>query len=159
MRAMSFRATLMFWCFLLVPGLQAKEQTVQMLNEKDGQMMVFSKELVFLEVGESLLWRATDKTHSVMFLTDGIPHGVETFRSPFNVDGRFLFKTPGVYVYKCLAHYGMGMIGVVVVGRDTHNLDKVKKLKLLPAPQRKLLNIIDQIEKTLAAPIKTAPTK
>ena len=113
------RVTLMFWCFLLIPALHAQEQTVEMLNERDGQMMVFSKELVFLEVGESLLWRATDKTHSVMFLADGIPHGVETFRSPFNVDGRFLFKTPGVYVYKCLAHYGMGMIGVVVVDRDT----------------------------------------
>ena len=156
---MTFRATLMFWCFLLVPVLQAKEQTVQMLNENNGQIMVFSKELVFIEVGESLLWRATDKTHSVMFLADGIPHGVETFRSPFNVDGRFLFKTPGVYVYKCLAHYGMGMIGVVVVGRDTHNLDKVKKLKLLPAPHRKLVKIIDQIEKTLSAPIKTVPRK
>ena len=159
MRALSFRVTLMFLCLLLIPALHAQEQTVEMLNERDGQMMVFSKELVFLEVGESLLWRATDKTHSVMFLTDGIPHGVETFRSPFNVDGRFLFKTPGVYVYKCLAHYGMGMIGVVVVGRDTHNLDKVKKLKLLPAPQRKLRNIIAQIEETLAAPSKKATTK
>ena len=159
MKTMSLRIPLSLWCFLFAALVDAQEQSIEMLNEKNGQMMVFSEELVFLEVGQSLVWRATDKTHSVMFLKDGIPKGVETFRSPFNVDGRFLFKTPGVYVYKCLAHYGMGMIGVVVVGGDTHNLDKVKKLELLPAPQRKLNRLIGKIETTLTTRNKSTLPK
>ena len=47
-----------------------------------------------------------------------------------------------IYVYKCVGHYGMGMIGVVIVGNDTHNLEQVAKLPLLPAPKKQLRTLL-----------------
>ena len=40
------------------------------------------------------------------------------------------FKKPGIYLYQCTPHKAMGMIGIVVVGGDKSNLEKIKKVKL-----------------------------
>ena len=110
------------------------ETVVEMLNQQGSEMMVFSRKLVHVEQGDSVLWKATDKTHSVAFIKGAIPKGVPLFKSPFNVDGRFVFKVPGIYVYKCVGHYGMGMIGVVVVGQT----DTIwNKLKICPCSQQR----------------------
>ena len=41
-----------------------------------------------------------------------------------------LFKTPGVYLYGCTPHLIMGMLGLIVVDNDFHNLEKVNKVEL-----------------------------
>lgn len=122
------------------------ETVIEMLNQQGTEMMVFSKKLVHVEPGDSVLWKATDKTHSVAFVKGGIPKDAPLFRSPFNVDGRFVFRIPGIYVYKCVGHYGMGMIGVVVVGKDIHNLDQIKQLSLLPAANKQLSSILAELD-------------
>src|SRR3546814_6259395 len=47
--------------------------------------------------------------------------GVQTCALPIS------FGKPGVYGYKCLPHYGMGMVGVVVVG-NAGNLATAQKV-------------------------------
>ena len=118
------------------------ETTIEMLNRSGDEMMVFSKPLVHVNIGDSVLWKATDKTHSVAFVKGGVPTNVAVFKSPFNQDARYVFKSPGIYVYKCVAHYGMGMIGMVVVGEDQHNLPAVQALDLMPAPRKKLNQVL-----------------
>ena len=127
------------------------ETVIEMLNQQGSEMMVFSKKFIHIEPGDSVLWKATDKTHSVAFVKDGIPKGVPLFRSPFNEDARFVFNVPGIYVYKCVGHYGMGMIGMVVVGNDTHNLEQVEQLVLLPAAKKQLRNLL--IESKMIKPV------
>ncbi len=41
-----------------------------------------------------------------------------------------VFKVPGVYLYGCTPHGNMGMLGLIVVGNDFHNLEKIKNLQL-----------------------------
>ena len=128
------------------------ETVIEMLNRNGDEMMVFSKKVVHINVGDSVTWKATDKTHSVSFLQGAVPKGVAIYKSPFNQDAHYVFKTPGIYVYKCAAHYGMGMIGVVVVGDDQHNLDSIKALTLMPAPQKQLAKILAQLESSKPGP-------
>ena len=40
------------------------------------------------------------------------------------------FKTPGVYLYGCTPHLNMGMLGLIIVGDDLHNLEKIRDVKL-----------------------------
>ena len=40
------------------------------------------------------------------------------------------FKTPGIYLYGCTPHLNMGMLGLIVVGNDLHNLEKLSNIKL-----------------------------
>ena len=40
------------------------------------------------------------------------------------------FDAPGVYLYHCEPHGNMGMLGLVIVGNDLHNLKEIEKIKL-----------------------------
>ena len=91
--------------------------------------MVFSKEIVRISSGDTVFWKATDKGHNVEFIKGGTPEGVKKFKSKYNKDTSYTFKTPGVYAYWCTPHKSMGMIGFVVVGNDKSNLEDIKKLK------------------------------
>ena len=51
------------------------------------------------------------------------------FKSKVNKDAEYTFKIPGIYAYWCTPHKNMGMIGFVIVGGDTSNLDQIKALK------------------------------
>ena len=56
---------------------------------------------------------------------DGLPNN-----SKMNESHSVLFKTPGVYLYGCTPHLNMGMLGLIIVGNDFHNLNEVNKIEL-----------------------------
>ena len=119
---------LLFILFISQPSFSA-DQTIEMLNKLDKEFMVYSQKIVNIEVGDSVLWRATTKGHNVEFIKGGVPEGVEKFRSKLNKDVQYKFEIPGIYAYWCTPHKGMGMIGFVVVGNDKSNLENIKKIK------------------------------
>ena len=107
----------------------AADQTVEMLNRLDKESMVFEPKIVRVNVGQTVLWKATDKGHNVEFIKNGVPEGVDKFKSKYNKDTEYKFTIPGIYAYWCTPHKNMGMIGFVVVGEDKSNLEDIKKLK------------------------------
>ena len=107
----------------------AADETVEMLNKSGKESMVYSKKIVRINVGDTVMWKATDKGHNVEFIKGGVPEGVEKFKSKFNKDTEYKFSIPGIYAYWCTPHKNMGMIGFVVVGEDKSNLEDIKKLK------------------------------
>ena len=107
----------------------AADQTVEMLNRLDKESMVFEPKIVRVNVGQTVLWKATDKGHNVEFIKNGVPEGVDKFKSKYNKDTEYKFTIPGIYAYWCTPHKNMGMIGFVVVGDDKSNLEEIKKLR------------------------------
>ena len=107
----------------------AADQTVEMLNRLNKESMVFEPKIVRVNVGETVLWKATDKGHNVEFIKNGVPEGVDKFKSKYNKDTEYKFTIPGIYAYWCTPHKNMGMIGFVVVGDDKSNLEEIKKLR------------------------------
>ena len=114
--------------FFYTPALSA-DQTVDMLNKLGKEINVYSKKVVNVDVGDTVNWKSVNPGHNVEFIKGGIPEGVEKFKSKYNKDTSYTFKTPGIYAYWCTPHKSMGMIGFVVVGNDKSNLDAIKKLK------------------------------
>ena len=94
----------------------AKDHQVRMLNKGNGRPMVFSPEIVKIAPGDTVTFVATDKGHNAEIISGMIPAGAAPFKSKMNQDFTVKFSKPGVYGYKCLPHYGMGMVGAVVVG-------------------------------------------
>ena len=109
----------------------AADQTIEMLNKLGKENMVFSKKIVKINVGDTVFWKATKSGHNVEFIKDGVPPGVDKFRSKLSKDTEYKFEVPGIYAYWCTPHKGMGMIGFVVVGNDKSNLDAIKKIKFM----------------------------
>ena len=107
----------------------AADETIEMLNKSGNEIMVYSKKIVRVDVGDTVFWKATDKGHNVEFIKGGVPEGVNKFKSKFNVDTEYKFTVPGIYAYWCTPHKNMGMIGFVVVGGDKSNLENIKKIR------------------------------
>ena len=106
-------------------------ETIEMLNKSGNEMMVYSKKVVKINIGDSVLWKASTKGHNVEFIKNGVPEGVDKFKSKMNVDVEYTFTVPGIYAYWCTPHKAMGMIGLVVVGDDKSNIDKIKSIRFV----------------------------
>ena len=107
----------------------AADETIEMLNKSGNEIMVYSKKIVRVDVGDTVFWKATDKGHNVEFIKGGVPEGVEKFKSKFSKDTEYTFTVPGIYAYWCTPHKNMGMIGFIVVGGDKSNLEAIKKIR------------------------------
>ena len=119
--------------------------TVDMLNKRDdGAKMVYSEDISRIDTGEMITWLPTDKGHNVEFIAG--PEGATLpKKSKLNKDVSVTFDTPGVYLYQCTPHKGLGMIALVVVGGDTSNKDDIANAKTLGKSKKILPDLINQL--------------
>ena len=128
--------------FMSTPAFAA-DLTIEMLNkDAHGNKMVYSKEIASIEVGDTVTWVPTDKGHNVEMISS--PNDLK-FKSKNNKEAKITFEVPGLYLYWCTPHKGMGMIGLVVVGGDTSNADTVAKAKVRGKSKKKLKKLLDEL--------------
>ena len=110
--------------FGAVPATAA-EHEVKMLNKGAEGPMVFEPSLLKIAPGDTVRFVATDKGHNVLSIEGMSPEGAGPFQGKMNEDVTVTFDKPGAYGFECKPHYGMGMVGLVIVG-DPVNLEEVK---------------------------------
>ena len=122
------KLTLIFLICLisLSPSKVVLAETIQIeFTDNDS----YSIEVARIEVGETIEWLPKNKGHNVEFLA-----GPKMYLLPkkSNIDEvhSVVFKIPGVYLYRCTPHGNMGMLGLIIVGNDFHNIEKVKEIEL-----------------------------
>ena len=130
---------------LFTSSAMAADETIEMLNKSGNEIMVYSKKIVRVDVGDTVFWKATDKGHNVEFIKGGVPEGVDKFKSKFNKDVSYKFTIPGIYAYLCTPHKSMGMIGFIVVGNNKSNLDDIKKIKFVAKSKKIAPDLISSL--------------
>jgi pseudoazurin len=116
---------------------------IDMVNKLGKEKMVYSEKVISIKVNDEVTWKSVDKGHNVEFI--GMPKGVSKFKSKISKDANFKFTIPGIYLYQCTPHKAMGMIGLVVVGDDKSNLDKIKKVKVYGKSKKLLKKLLKSI--------------
>ena len=121
---------LIFIVFILFYSSISYGKTIEidMLNKLGKEKMVYSIKVAKIDLNDKIIWKHVSKGHNVEFI--GMPKGVKKFKTKINKKAEYEFKKPGIYLYQCTPHKAMGMIGIVVVGGDKSNLEKIKKVKL-----------------------------
>ena len=141
------RVCIILFGLFCAPTLSAETVTIEMLNKGENRSMIFSQEIVKINVGDTIFWQATDKGHNVEFIRKGgVPDGVEKFKSKVSKDAEYTFSIPGIYAYWCTPHKTMGMIGFVIVGDDLSNLESIKKVKFAGKSKKIAQALIAEIE-------------
>ena len=123
----------------------AADMSIDMLNkDANGNKMVYSKEIAKVAVGDTITWLPASKGHNVEFIA--VPDGFDIPKKSKNgKEVSITFDVPGIYYYWCTPHKGMGMIGLVVVGDDTSNKDKIAKAKAVGKSKKKLKKLLSQL--------------
>ncbi len=111
---------------LLIISKAASAETVQI---EFTRFDTFSIEVVHIDVGGTVEWLPKNAGHNVEFIA-GPKMNTLPKKSKMDVFHSVVFKTPGIYLYGCTPHLNMGMLGLIVVGNDLHNLEKLRNVKL-----------------------------
>ena len=111
-------------------GALAAEVEVKMLNKGVEGAMVFEPALVKVAPGDTVKFVATDKGHNAETIKGMLSADATPFLGKNGEDVAVTFDKPGIYGVKCLPHYGMGMVAMVVVGTP----DNVDAAKAVPQP-------------------------
>lgn len=128
----------------------AAEVEIKMLNKGAEGAMVFEPSFVKINPGDTVKFLVSDKGHNVETIDTMVPEGGKTFVGKMNEEVAITFDKPGVYGYKCKPHYGMGMVGMIVVGEPT-NADLAKAATHPGKAKQVFTNLFDKLASTKTA--------
>lgn len=131
---------------LLAIQANAAEYEVKMLNKgADKQAMVFEPAFLKIEPGDTVRFVPTDKAHDAASIPEMLPAGAEEFKGKLSQEVVVTFDIPGLYGYKCIPHFGMGMIGLIEVGDGSADLEAAQKVKLPPMAAKRMKVLFAQV--------------
>ena len=111
--------------FLIISKVSPAETIKIEFTEDDS----YSIEVAHIDVGDTIEWLPKNEGHNVEFLAGPKINSLPT-KSEIDKVHSVVFKVPGVYLYGCTPHRNMGMLGLIIVGNDFHNLEKIKNIQL-----------------------------
>jgi pseudoazurin len=127
------------------------EVEIRMLNKgSDGGMMVFEPSLVKVEPGDTVKFVATDKGHYAETIKRMLPEGAATFVGKTSEDISVKFDQAGIYGVKCLPHYGMGMVAMIVVGKPT-NIEEARAVPQVGKAKQVFTMLFEKLEASKTA--------
>ena len=106
----------------------AADHQVQLLNKGEQGVMVFQPNYIEAAPGDTVTFVPTDKGHDAASIDGMIPDGAQPFKGEISKPITVTVDKEGVYGVKCVPHYGMGMVALIVVGKPV-NLEQAKTVK------------------------------
>jgi pseudoazurin len=128
----------------------AAEVEVKMLNKGAEGLMVFEPALVKIEPGDTVKFVATDKGHNAESIKGMFPADATPFVGKNGEDVSVTFDKPGAYGVKCLPHYGMGMVALIVVGTPG-NLAEAKAVPQVGKAKQVFAGLFEKLPTQAAA--------
>jgi pseudoazurin len=135
---------------VLTGGARAAEVEVKLLNKGADGVMVFEPAFVKLAPGDTVKFVSTDKGHNAESIKGMLPEGAAPFVGKNNEDIAVKFDQEGVYGIKCLPHYGMGMVAMIVVGKPG-NVDQAKAVPQVGKAKQVFTALFDKLETSKTA--------
>ena len=135
---------------VLAGGARAAEVEVKLLNKGADGVMVFEPAFVKIAPGDTVKFVSTDKGHNAESIKGMLPEGAAPFVGKNNEDIAVKFEQEGVYGIKCLPHYGMGMVGMIVVGKPG-NVDQAKAVPQVGKAKQVFTALFDKLEASKTA--------
>ena len=99
-----------------------------MLNQGPEGIMIFEPSVLDVDVGDTVIFEATDAAHNSESIDGMIPNGASSWSGSLSKDISVTFDVPGVYGYQCTPHSMMAMVGLIRVGKNVDNLESLKAI-------------------------------
>jgi len=120
------RLIIFLFYFIIMSSRFSFAETIQIDFTADDS---YSVEVAKINVGDTIEWSPKNEGNNVEFL-GGPDFSSLPEKSDLNAFYSVTFNLPGVYLYHCTPHGNMGMLGLVIVGNDFHNLKDIEGIEL-----------------------------
>jgi len=122
---------LIYLCFCLTVFASSDAAVAKVTKIEFTEFDTYSLEIIHIDVGDTVEWIPTNEGHNVEFIITpkmvSLPE-----KSQMNEPHSMIFQEAGIYVYGCTPHLNTGMLGLIVVGNDFHNIEDINEAKLSP---------------------------
>ena len=122
-----FLVSILVLVLQILPTFSLAENIEIEFSEHDS----YSIEVARINVGDTIKWIPKGQGHNVEFLAGPKQQSLPE-KSKIDEPHSVIFSNPGVYLYGCTPHANMGMLGLVIVGNDLHNLGDIEQINLSP---------------------------
>ncbi|MEC9045562.1 MAG: pseudoazurin [Pseudomonadota bacterium] len=134
MRAIGLALVIAAVSFISINPSYAEVHEVKMYNKDPNdkkKRMVFVPRVLKINPGDTVKFIASSKGHNSASIKGMLPKGAKKWKSKIGKNFELTLNKVGVYGYKCTPHYGMGMVGLIVVKGDNWdaNLESAKGAK------------------------------
>jgi len=137
---------LIYICFCLTAFTSSDAALAKVTKIEFTEFDTYSLEIIHINVGDSVEWLPTNEGHNVEFIMTPTMVSLPE-KSKMNEPYSMIFQEAGIYVYGCTPHLNTGMLGLIVVGNDFHNIEDINEIKLSP--------VADSVLKRLAKKAKS----
>ena len=122
---------LIYLCFCLTAFTSSEAAVAKVTKIEFTAYDTYSLEIIHINVGDSVEWLPTNEGHNVEFIMTPTMVSLPE-KSKMNEPYSMIFQEAGIYVYGCTPHLNTGMLGLIVVGNDIHNIEDINEIKLSP---------------------------
>ena len=126
---------------MLVATVMSKRAVAEVIQIEFTQFDTYSIEVANIDVGDTVEWLPKNKGHNVEFIAGPDMNDLPP-KSNMNEFHSVLFEKQGVYLYGCTPHLNMGMLGLIVVGNDLHNIGEIGNTDLPNVAKSVLMSLI-----------------
>ena len=122
---------LVYLCFCLTVFASSDAAVAKVTKIEFTEFDTYSLEIIHIDVGDTVEWIPTNEGHNVEFIITPTKVSLPE-KSKMNEPHSMIFQEAGIYVYGCTPHLNTGMLGLIVVGNDFHNIEDINEAKLSP---------------------------
>ncbi len=101
----------------------SKESETAMTKAKThtvfGQATSFNPKILFINPGDTVQW-VNMTIHDSVSMQGLIPEGAKPWKFNIGQNGAVTLTEEGVYIYKCIPHYPVGMVAAIIVGNPVN---------------------------------------
>ena len=120
---------LIYLCFCLTAFTSSDAAVAKVTKIEFTEFDTYSLEIIHINVGDTVEWIPTNEGHNVEFIITPTMVSLPE-KSKMNEPHSMIFQEAGIYVYGCTPHLNTGMLGLIVVGNDFHNIEDINEIKL-----------------------------
>jgi pseudoazurin len=122
----------------------ASEHRVLLVTEGAHGRFRFEPPVVLAAQGDSVRFVPDSRLHAVKTVAGMLPTGASPWHGRMGEEVAVRFDRPGVYGLKCPAHYQVGMVALVIVGRDPANMRAARSVRHPPMPTEAFATLFAQ---------------
>lgn len=123
----------------------AEDFIVEMKTKGEAGSLVFEPAILKIVPGDTVIFKPDAKIHNVQSMKAMIPEGGSEWKGKFGEEVSVTFDVEGVYGYRCAPHYFAGMVGLIVVGDPSLNVEQAKAAKHMGSANQKFQTLFDQL--------------